>query len=57
MAALISENNYLVPKYRMDTYAKEKKTLLLVTDLEQVVNEGIIDITIERISDLKEDIN
>lgn len=35
MAALISENNYLVPRYRMETYAQVNKTLLLCTDLEE----------------------
>lgn len=34
MAALISENSYLIPDYRKESYAAKNKYLMVITDLE-----------------------
>jgi hypothetical protein len=39
MAALISENNYLIPVWRKEKYAKQNLHLLVITDLEAVDTE------------------
>jgi hypothetical protein len=39
MAALISENNYLIPESYKDSYAKKGEYLMVITDLEAVDND------------------
>jgi len=55
MAAMIAENNYLVPERRMKTYAHPDRLLLVVTDLEHN-KETFSDPVLDRIHDLKHEL-
>lgn len=53
MAALIAENNYLIPKCITKNYAHPERFLLVVTNLESD-KEKFSDPVLDRIYDLKQ---
>jgi len=60
MAALVAENNYLIPSSRKESYAKQNLYLMVITDLEAVDSEfsdPVIAAVVETKNELYQEIN